>query len=311
VPDARAAEIPRLEIRKTIHAPREAVFKAWTTPDSIKRWFSSAEAPVRQVEIEPRNGGRLVIACDYQGGVWKLDGRITECVAPRRLAFTWVSDDIPASVGSLVTVDLEERDGRTELVLRQTGFPTAAKRGENEGGWNELMAHLAGEAGDQPGTLRAEVRRVIAAPPEAVYRAWVSPELAAKFLGYLGRDAKMTADVRVGGRFHIDMHGGNDTFYPHDGEYLVVDPPRRLVFTWESPYSPVPLRSTVSLDFVPVDGGTELTLVHERFTDEASRQDHDAGWAEFVMQLTALAKAGFAVAGFVKAAAAMREANRA
>lgn len=311
MPSARAAEVSRLEVRKTIHAPREAVFRAWTTPESIKRWFSTREAPVRNVTIEPRVGGKLLIECDYQGGVWRLKAEIREYRAPQRLAFTWVSEGISAEIGSVVTVDLSERGGRTELVLRQEGFPSLEKREENAGGWTALMDNIAGEAGDAPGTLRAVVKKFIPAPPEAVYHAWVSPELAAKFMGYLGGDAKMTADVRVGGRFHIDMHGGKEKTIPHDGEYLVVDPPHRLVFTWESPYSAKELRSTVSLTFQPADGGTDLTLVHERFSDEANRKDHEGGWADFVNQLAVLAKIGFSVAMFAKAVAAMKEANRA
>lgn len=143
MPDARAAEAMRLQVRKIIRAPRDMVFRAWITPASITRWFATPETPIRKVEVELRAGGRFYIELGYRGGVWRLDGVITELDAPRRLAFTWVSDDVPAEHGSVVTVDLTERAGVTELVLTQDGFPGSAKKQENEAGWTELMANLA------------------------------------------------------------------------------------------------------------------------------------------------------------------------
>jgi uncharacterized protein YndB with AHSA1/START domain len=147
VSNARAADVPRLEIRKTIHASREAVFRALTTPDSIKRWFSSPKARTRHVEIEPRLGGKLVVECEFAGGVWRLDGVIREFDPPRKLGFTWVTSDINDAVGSVVSIELTEKDGRTDVVLCHEGFQDLVKRREKETGWIELLSNLAGEAG--------------------------------------------------------------------------------------------------------------------------------------------------------------------
>lgn len=143
MPDARAVDAPVLEVRHTIHAPRAAVFHAWTMPSSVKQWFSTAEAPVREVKIEPRAGGRMHIACDYKGGMWSLEGVFREVAEPTHLEFTWVSADIPASAGSVVRVEFHERGGATEVVLTQRGFPSAAKREENRAGWTQLLGQLA------------------------------------------------------------------------------------------------------------------------------------------------------------------------
>jgi uncharacterized protein YndB with AHSA1/START domain len=78
------------------------------------------------------------------------------------------------------------------------------------------------------------------------------------------------------------VYGGKT--YPHDGEYLVIDPPRRLSFTWHS-RSTEQQRTVVTIDFLPRGDSTEVVLVHEGFATEALRKDHEAGWTEIVAWL--------------------------
>lgn len=138
------ADALTLEVRRHIPAPRAAVFHAWTSAASVRQWFSSPEAPVRRATVEPRVGGRFRVECDYRGGVWTLDGVFREYDPPRRIAFTWVSSDIPAEHESVVAVDFLERAGGTDVVILQRGFPGEPKRAENESGWSELLGNLAG-----------------------------------------------------------------------------------------------------------------------------------------------------------------------
>src|SRR5690349_15555451 len=78
------------------------------------------------------------------------------------------------------------------------------------------------------------VRRTIAAPRERVFAAWLDPAKLSRFMQ--PGDVTHTVaevDARVGGRFRIVMeHGRGGT--EHHGEYLVIDPPSRLSFTWTS-----------------------------------------------------------------------------
>jgi uncharacterized protein YndB with AHSA1/START domain len=64
------------------------------------------------------------------------------------------------------------------------------------------------------------------------------------------------------------------------GELEVVDPPRRLVYSWSiaSKEATPPERSRVTVRFEARDGGTEVIVVHERIDTEATRAEHEKGW---------------------------------
>ena len=81
------------------------------------------------------------------------------------------------------------------------------------------------------------VRREIAAPARELFDAWLDPESLGVWMrpGDTQRST-IKVDPRVGGNFEIVMHtpGGP---VPHTGTYREIDRPRRLVFTWNSPYA--------------------------------------------------------------------------
>lgn len=126
--------------------------------------------------------------------------------------------------------------------------------------------------------LSLEVTRALPYPPERVFDAWLDPALLAKFMipgpGMSVPEAQ--SDARVGGRFRIIMRTPDNNDLPHEGEYLAIDRPNRLQFTWNSPYSQDD--STVTLDFEPDGDGTQLRLHHIRFPNEESRDNHQGGW---------------------------------
>ena len=86
---------------------------------------------------------------------------------------------------------------------------------------------------DDPTVLRLE--RVFDAPPERVYAAWTDPALLRRWWaaepGWTTPEA--TTDVRVGGAYRLSMQGTDGILRTVAGEYLEVDPPRRLVYTWK------------------------------------------------------------------------------
>lgn len=88
------------------------------------------------------------------------------------------------------------------------------------------------------------------------------------------------ADLRVGGKYHIDMMYQGKS-YPHDGEYLVIDRPKQLKFTWIS--AGTEGRTTVvTVNFVPKGQSTEVVLIHEGLPTEANMKDHEGGWTEIL-----------------------------
>ena len=132
--------------------------------------------------------------------------------------------------------------------------------------------------------LTLTVSKRIAAPPARVFEAWLDPEMLAKFMTP-GRDMtvpRAATDPVEGGRFDIAMKTANAEI-PHSGTYREITRHSRLVFTWESPFSAP--GSTVTLDFEEVEGGTQVTLKHVKFTSEERRDNHAGGWTSILDQL--------------------------
>jgi uncharacterized protein YndB with AHSA1/START domain len=120
------------------------------------------------------------------------------------------------------------------------------------------------------------VRRTIAASPEDIFDAWLDPEALAEWMrpGTI-RSTAATVEPRVGGRYHIVMQGESGAI-PHSGVYRVIDRPKRLVFTWQSPYTG-PEETLVTVDFLKAGKATEVVVTHERLPEEA-RAAHSRGW---------------------------------
>lgn len=93
------------------------------------------------------------------------------------------------------------------------------------------------------------------------------------------------ADVRPGGRFSFVFRLLNGEQLNPTGVYKEVVPGRKFVFTWEWPGMPE-RESLVTFLLEPFDGGTELTLIHERLPDEDARNSHEGGWRSFLDKLS-------------------------
>jgi uncharacterized protein YndB with AHSA1/START domain len=130
------------------------------------------------------------------------------------------------------------------------------------------------------------VTRRFAASPERVFDAWLDPAKAGCFLFTTptGQMVRAEIDPRVGGAFcFTDRRDGEDI--EHVGEYLELDRPRRIVFTF------VVLKYTkevtrVTIDIAPVAGGCELTLAHEGVLEEYAERTQ-GGWTKILGGLAA------------------------
>ena len=131
--------------------------------------------------------------------------------------------------------------------------------------------------------LRVEISKVIDAPIERVFDAWLDPAMLSRFiLPMRGMPRpEVEVDPREGGRFTIVMHVGEQ-------KILVIARPTQLVFTWESPRSTDD--SEVRLDFTEVEAArTRVELTHLRFIDEEARADHEGGWSNILEMLAGVA----------------------
>jgi len=121
------------------------------------------------------------------------------------------------------------------------------------------------------------VMRKYAADPDRVFDAWLDPGKAGRFLFATptGTMGKTEIDPRVGGRFlFIDRRDGTDV--RHEGEYLEIDRPHRLVFSFLVPQYSTD-KSTIHVQVCPLDLGSVVTLTHDGvFEDYFARTEH--GW---------------------------------
>lgn len=121
------------------------------------------------------------------------------------------------------------------------------------------------------------VRRTIRASAEVLFDAFLDPHALAEWMrpGTI-RSAVAMVEPRVGGRYEVLMQGDSGTI-PHRGVYRVLDRPKRLVFTWNSPHTG-PNETLVTVDFLEAQAGTEVVVTHEQLPEEA-RPAHARGWS--------------------------------
>ncbi|THD55766.1 SRPBCC domain-containing protein [Phenylobacterium sp.] len=123
------------------------------------------------------------------------------------------------------------------------------------------------------------VTHSFAATPEQVFDAWLDPAIARRFL-FATRDGEMIraeVDARVGGRFTFVDRRPEMGDVLHTGEYLEIDRPRRVAFTFAVPqFNPDFTRVTVEI--VPAGAGCDLTLTQSDVPAEWAERSQE-GWA--------------------------------
>jgi uncharacterized protein YndB with AHSA1/START domain len=128
------------------------------------------------------------------------------------------------------------------------------------------------------------VRRVIQAHAETLFDAWLDPASLSQWMTPgLAVGATVSIDARIGGEFEIVMHlPGSDV--PHRGQYLAMDRPRHLAFTWESPATGYQM-TQVTVDFLGGNGYTEVVVTQRALANEEMVLSHRAGWTEILALL--------------------------
>ena len=131
---------------------------------------------------------------------------------------------------------------------------------------------------------RLEITRTLPASPERVWHAFTDPAaLTAWFWPHLA--AVVEVDLRVGGGYRITATKGPTYDFGISGEYVSLEPPHRLAFTWRWHGEPAQTLVTIELAAASSADETVMTLVHERLTDEATRDSHAQGWHDCLDRL--------------------------
>lgn len=143
---------PEARIERTLTAPPERVYAAWTEPAILSRWYCPNPALPLEVAADAVVGGRYRV--DMGNGAYVAEGEYTDLVPGRLVAFTWrwTTSDAPASH---VRVELSPApDGGTRLVLQHTGLADADDAQGHREGWELSLDRLAGldPTASAPGT---------------------------------------------------------------------------------------------------------------------------------------------------------------
>jgi len=136
----------QITITREFDAPRHLVYKAWTTPELITRWWAGERGVVTLAEVDLRVGGTWRYVMTANGGFEvAFHGEYREIVPDERIVSTEVFEGMP-DAGAVSTLTLTERDGRTVLHLLvdhiNQDHRDAHINSGMEGGMQESMNHL-------------------------------------------------------------------------------------------------------------------------------------------------------------------------
>jgi uncharacterized protein YndB with AHSA1/START domain len=136
--------------------------------------------------------------------------------------------------------------------------------------------------------------RVIRAPRARVYQAWVQPEIMKQwFSSDKSCPPEVALDVREGGLYRIAVTGGGCSadaakgsagLNVADGVYTEVVPNEKLQFTWRATWNPLD-DSLVTVTFRDAEGGTQVTILHERITGDGG---YEQGWTRCLTSIDEL-----------------------
>jgi uncharacterized protein YndB with AHSA1/START domain len=136
-------------------------------------------------------------------------------------------------------------------------------------------------------TLRIE--RLIALPPDVLFALWVEPAQLLKWWAPDGCEASVDVlDVRPGGGWRTTLRRPDGSQASTSGVYRIVEPPRRLSFTWawEDESGVRGHETEVMVTFEATPGGTRLVLVQHRFESRETCDRHSIGWLAALDRLT-------------------------
>jgi len=141
-----------LQIKRTYRASREQVFRAWTNPEALKKWFGPTDdfkTPIAEIDLQVGGKYRIQMVAP-NGEKHTVGGVYKEIRSPERLVFTWMweagvscgGSDPEPTVETLVTLDFHELADQTEVVLTHERFPNVESRNKHNEGWAGCLSRL-------------------------------------------------------------------------------------------------------------------------------------------------------------------------
>lgn len=141
---------------RTINAPREAVYRALTTPDALAVWRAPGDMTARMHTFDLRVGGGYQMSLFYSPSEESMRGktadredrftaRFVELIPPSRVveAITFESDDDSFSGEMIMTVTLDAKDDQTVVTFEFENLPTGVRPEDNDAGTRSSLEKLA------------------------------------------------------------------------------------------------------------------------------------------------------------------------
>ena len=249
-------------LTRVFDAPRDLVWKLWSEPEHIVKWWGPKGFTLPGCEMDFRPGGtyRFVMR-GPDGQDNPFHGVYREIVRNERIVFTAILDNLPGHE-LLTTVTFADEGGKTKLTVRQTTPPGEAGRGQNQG-WSETLERLADHLGSLAtlvGDHEIAAVRIFDARRDLVWKVWTEPEHIAKWWGPEGfTTTTYSMDVRPGGVWRFVMHGP-DRDYQNKVTYLEVVKPERLVYKHGGEKEVEPVNFQVTVTFAGQGGKTRVDM---------------------------------------------------
>jgi len=311
--ESTAADELVLKIERVFAAPRDLVFRVWSAPEHLARWWGPYGFRLTRCDMDFRVGGTWRFTMQSADETHVLRAIFTEIEQPRRLAFRYTHEQSGQALA--VTVDFIAEDNMTRMIFRETGFTSRADRDGHNRGWSETwqllsrylllqrsggLSELAlGWRQDLPSGVEAdiaaarerqsaervpaerilEIERVFDAPRELIFRLWSSPEHITRFWGPRGLHlSHCEMDFRVGGGWRFCMMPASGKGHWIHGTYEVIEPPGRLSFTYVNDSDGFPMLVTLAFD--DEGGRTRMRFRQQAFRSTEQRDGHRGGWTE-------------------------------
>ena len=135
---------------------------------------------------------------------------------------------------------------------------------------------------DAPASLSLMVKRTVQGAPEAVFRAWTETDQLRQWWGPAGVTCtECQVDLRVGGNLRIANQLPDGSTIWIVGEFLRIEAPNLLEFTWRSGLSAsanAGRAEKVLVKFLAINDRTEISIVHSRIAEKSVQQSHEMGW---------------------------------
>lgn len=140
--DKKVETAPSLTMKRRLNATPAEVYRAWTQPELLARWFGPENVRAEKAEIDARVGGHYRISMrGSDGELHQVSGKYHEVVENERLVFSWAWISTPERV-SRVTVTLKPDGDVTILTLLHEQFYDEAAAGRHVHGWTGSLVKL-------------------------------------------------------------------------------------------------------------------------------------------------------------------------